>query len=82
MVWYDRPENALADMPTFLAHLMGYGSPNDLAVVEQFVPEEEFGKVRENAAAGISRLIFGAAGMSESECPSCHCRVAAFLMVQ
>ncbi|HEY1342405.1 MAG TPA: hypothetical protein VGF59_33095 [Bryobacteraceae bacterium] len=53
VVWYDRPEETLADLPMFLAHVMVYGSPADAAVVEQFVPAEEFRKVLENAPAGL-----------------------------
>ena len=47
VVWYDRPEETLAYLPTFLAHLMVYGSSADVTVVEQYVPEEEFRKVLE-----------------------------------
>ena len=53
VVWYDRPEETLADLPTFLSHLMVYGSPSDLAVVERYVPMEEFRRVLENAPAGV-----------------------------
>jgi hypothetical protein len=53
VVWYDNPDNTLADLPTFLSHVMVYGSPADVAVVERFVPEEEFRKVLENAPAGV-----------------------------
>ena len=53
VVWYDRPEETLADLPTFLTHLMVYGSSADATVVEQYVPEEEFRKVLENAPAGV-----------------------------
>jgi hypothetical protein len=53
VVWYDRPEESLADLPTFLAHVMVYGSAGDVIVVERFVPAEEFRKVLENAPAGL-----------------------------
>lgn len=53
VVWYDKPDETLADLPNFLAHVMVYGSTGDLAVVERFVPEEEFRKVLENAPAGL-----------------------------
>jgi hypothetical protein len=53
VVWYDCPESTLADLPTFLTHVMVYGSPADVAVVERFVPPEEFRKVLENAPAGV-----------------------------
>jgi hypothetical protein len=53
VVWYDNPQQTLADLPTFLAHLMVYGSPADLVVVERYVPAEEFRRVLENAPPGI-----------------------------
>lgn len=53
VVWYDRPEETLGDLPTFLAHVMVYGSPADVAAVEQFVPTEEFRRVLENAPTGL-----------------------------
>jgi len=53
VVWYDSAEETLADLPTFLAHVMVYGSPADVEVVQQFVPPEEFRRVLENAPAGI-----------------------------
>lgn len=52
VVWYDRPEETLANLATFLANLMAYGSPGDLAVTRRYVPTEEFRKVFENAPAG------------------------------
>jgi len=53
VVWYNRPEETLADLPDFLTHLMVYGSSTDVAVVERYVPIEEFRKVLENASAGV-----------------------------
>jgi hypothetical protein len=40
-------------LPTFLAHLMVYGSPADVATVERYVPLEEFQRTLENAPAGL-----------------------------
>lgn len=53
VVWYDKPERTLADLNTFLAHLMVYGSTSDIAVAERHVPAEEFRRVLENAPAGV-----------------------------
>lgn len=52
VVWFDSPERTLADLPAFLTQLMVYGSPADVAVVERYVPVEEFRQVLENAPAG------------------------------
>jgi hypothetical protein len=53
VVWYDSPEETLADLPAFLAQVMVYGSSADVTQVEQFVPAEEFRRVLENAPAGV-----------------------------
>jgi hypothetical protein len=53
VVWYDQPERTLADLDTYLAHLMVYGSSADVAVTAQYVPTEEFRRVLENAPAGL-----------------------------
>jgi hypothetical protein len=53
VVWYDAPEQALRNLPSFLAQLMVFGSPADIAAVERFVPAEEFRKVLENAPSGV-----------------------------
>ena len=42
VVWHDAAENTLADMNTFLAHLMVYGSPSDVRIVEKYVSREGF----------------------------------------
>src|SRR5581483_10059422 len=56
VVWFDDPERTLADLPTFLAHVMIYGSTTDVATVERYVPSEEFRRVLENAPAGLFTL--------------------------
>ena len=53
VVWYDRPEQTLGDVKTFLTHVMVYGSPADVGVVESYVGEEEFKRVLEEAPAGV-----------------------------
>jgi len=53
VVWYDAAERTLDDIPTFVAHLMVYGSPTDVKVVEKYMSREEFRKALANAPAGI-----------------------------
>ena len=53
VVWYDKPEQTLADLKTFLSHLMVYGSSADVAVAKRYVPAEDFRRVLENAPAGV-----------------------------
>lgn len=53
VVWFDPPEETLRDLKNFLAHLMVYGSPAEVAVVERYIMEDEFRKVLEDAPAGV-----------------------------
>jgi hypothetical protein len=53
VVWYDAAERTLDDIPTFVAHLMVYGSPADVKVVEKYMSREEFRKALGDAPAGI-----------------------------
>ena len=53
VVWYEKPEETLADLITFLTHLMVYGSSADVSVAERYVPQEEFRRVLEQAPAGV-----------------------------
>ena len=53
VVWYDQLEQTFADLDTFLAHLMVYGSSADVTVTSQYVAAEEFQRVLENAPAGL-----------------------------
>ena len=53
VVWFDRPEETLRNLKTFLAHVMVYGSPAEIAAVERYIPAAEFRNVLENAPAGI-----------------------------
>jgi hypothetical protein len=53
VVWYDQPEETLADLYTFLAHLMVYGSVADVEVTRQYIPAEEFRAALKKAPAGL-----------------------------
>jgi hypothetical protein len=53
VVWYDKPEQTLADLKTFLSHLMVYGSSTDVAIAMRYIPAKEFQRVLENAPAGV-----------------------------
>jgi len=53
VVWYEKPEETLADLITFLTHLMVYGSSADVSVAERYVPQEEFRRILEHAPPGV-----------------------------
>lgn len=38
VVWFKEPDAALADPPHFLAHVMTYGTAEDLAALREIVP--------------------------------------------
>ena len=53
VVWFKTPHEALAEPRHFLAHVMTYGTVEDLRVLEGIVGEREFIEVLEHAPPGI-----------------------------
>ena len=53
VVWFKEPEEALAEPVHFLAHLMTYGTVEDLKAVQGVAGLEEFREVLERAPAGV-----------------------------
>ncbi len=53
VVWFQPPEEALADPVHFLAHLMTYGTIEDLRALEGIVDLRDFREVLEHAPPGI-----------------------------
>ena len=53
VVWFKEPEEALAEPAHFLAHLMTYGTVEDLKAVQGVAGLEEFREVLERAPAGV-----------------------------
>ena len=53
IIWFEGPEQALANPARFLAYLMTYGTPGDIAIVKRHVGPEEFSEALEHAPAGI-----------------------------
>lgn len=53
VIWFEAPEKALADPIRFLAYLMTYGTPDELAVVRRYASEADFQEAVENAPPGI-----------------------------
>lgn len=53
VVWFETPEKALADPVRFLAHVMTYGTPDDLEVVRRHAGDDDFREALELAPPGI-----------------------------
>ena len=53
VVWFKDPADALADPVHFLAHVMTYGTVEDLCAVRSVVGEKEFLEALDHAPAGI-----------------------------
>jgi len=53
VVWYKEPRESLVDPVHFLAHVMTYGTPEDLKALKGIVGKEEFREVLDNAPSGI-----------------------------
>jgi hypothetical protein len=53
VVWFEPPEQALADPIRFLAYLMTYGTSEEIAVVQRYVDLADFREALEQAPPGI-----------------------------
>ncbi len=53
VVWFKEPEEALADPLHFLAHVMTYGTVEDLKAVRGIIGEDDFCEVLDNPPPGI-----------------------------
>ncbi|MBF0516942.1 MAG: hypothetical protein HQK97_07475 [Nitrospirae bacterium] len=53
VVWFKAPQEALSDPIHFLAHVMTYGTVEDLAVIETLVGEEDYCEVIDHAPSGV-----------------------------
>lgn len=53
VVWFKEPEDTLADPVHFLAHVMTYGTVEDLQALRGVVGKEEFREVLDHAPPGV-----------------------------
>lgn len=53
VIWFEAPEKALTDPVRFLAYVMTYGTPDDVAVVRRYVGDDGFREAVEHAPPGI-----------------------------
>ncbi|ABL66068.1 hypothetical protein [Chlorobium phaeobacteroides] len=53
VVWFREPEDELADPVHFLAHVMTYGTVDDLQMLQGIAGKNEFSEVLENPPPGV-----------------------------
>jgi hypothetical protein len=53
VVWFKEPEEALADPVHFLAHVMTYGTVEDLKALDGIVGQDDYCEVLNHAPPGI-----------------------------
>jgi hypothetical protein len=53
VIWFKDPVEALADPILLLAHVMTYGTPEDLAALQGEAGKDEFREVLDHAPSGI-----------------------------
>ena len=53
VMWFERPERALADPVQFLAHVMVFGGVEDLQALRAIVGKNEYWEVLQHAPPGI-----------------------------
>jgi hypothetical protein len=53
VIWFEAPEQALANPVRFLAYVMTYGTPEDVSAVRRYVGQEGFTEALDKAPPGI-----------------------------
>jgi hypothetical protein len=53
VVWFKEPEDAVKDVKLFLAHVMTYGTLNDIATTLLYFSEGDFEAVLDDPPAGV-----------------------------
>lgn len=53
MVWFKPPDQTLADPVFFLAHLMTFGTVEDLVTAQKYFGRDDFQRALENAPPGV-----------------------------
>jgi hypothetical protein len=53
VIWFKEPEEAIADPVHFLAHVMTYGTVEDLKALEGIVSKDELREVLDHAPPGV-----------------------------
>ena len=53
VVWFKSPEETLNDTRLFLAHVMTYGTLDDIAIALRHYKESDFDRVLRNPPAGV-----------------------------
>jgi hypothetical protein len=56
VIWFKPPEEALSDSKLFLAHVMTYGTLDDIGVAMKHYTEADFDRVLTDPPAGIFDL--------------------------
>jgi hypothetical protein len=56
VIWFEAPEQALADPVRFLAHVMVFGTVEDLRALRGIVGKDEYREVLEHAPPGLFDL--------------------------
>jgi hypothetical protein len=53
IVWFEAPEEALADPVRFMAYAMTYALPEDMRLIRRYVSDDDFREALDHAPPGI-----------------------------
>lgn len=53
VIWFEEPEQALANPARFLAYLMTYGTANHVAIIKRHIGDSAFTEALDHAPPGI-----------------------------
>jgi hypothetical protein len=53
VIWFESPQDALADPVRFMAYAMRYATHEDMQVIRRYISDEDFRAALDNAPPGI-----------------------------
>lgn len=53
IVWFETPDQALSDTVRFLAYAMAYARHEDMRIIRQYIPDDDFREALNRAPPGI-----------------------------
>jgi hypothetical protein len=52
-VWYKPPDQAIADQPNFVAHVLTYGDQDDVKALRRYLSLDDIRELLDHAPAGV-----------------------------
>lgn len=53
VIWFEDPQQAIADIPRFVAYVMTYGTHEDMKTIRQYLSDDDLREALDKAPPGI-----------------------------